>query len=64
MVIKTLANQVRNDSTIKEIIIDIIEIKISLLTDDATCILSDLLSLKMYKLCSGCSTLLKINNKH
>ncbi len=47
MVIETLANKVRSDSTIKEIIIDNNEIKISLLADDATCILSNLLSLKM-----------------
>ncbi len=48
MVIETLANKVRSDSTIKGIIIDNKEINISLLADDATCMLSDLLSLKMY----------------
>jgi exonuclease III len=64
IIIETLANKIRSDPNIKGIRIDKKYIKISLLADDVTCILSDLLSLenvlkvlKEYQLCSG----LKIN---
>ena len=39
-VIETLANKIRDDPSIKGIIIDNKEVKISLLADDATCFLS------------------------
>ncbi len=64
MEIETLADMVRSNSIIKGIIIGNKEIKIRLLADDATCTLSDLLSLKnvltllrIFQHCSG----LKIN---
>jgi hypothetical protein len=63
-VIETLANKIRNDTTIKGILIDNKEIKISLLADDATCFLLDNMSLnnviillKLFQHSSG----LKIN---
>ena len=40
-VIATLADKIRDNSNIKGILIDNKEVKISLLTDDATCFLSD-----------------------
>ncbi len=64
LAIKVLANKIRNDPDINGIIIDNNEIKISLLLDDITLILKDLLSiekslitLKLFEHCSG----LKIN---
>jgi len=46
LVIETLANKIRDDPSIKGLVIDNKEIKISLLADDATCILADLKSLE------------------
>ena len=64
IIIEMLANKIRSEPNIKGIIIDKKEIKISLLADDATCLLSDLISLeyllkllKLYHHSSG----LKIN---
>ncbi len=58
--LQTLACKVRNDNTIKGIQIDNKEIKISLLADDITIILADLISVKnsltvlnIFTQCSG-----------
>ncbi len=61
LVIEVLANKIRNDPDIKGIKIDNKEIKISLLADNITLILKDLLSLenslKTFKLFQHCSGL-------
>ncbi len=64
VVIETLTNKIRNDKSIEGIILDKKEIKISLLADDITLLLTNLKSLKKslillksFQQCSG----LKIN---
>ncbi len=64
LALEMLANKIRADKNVKGIIINNIEMKISLLSDDATCILEDTNSLKnllnilnIFHLCSS----LKIN---
>ncbi len=60
VVIETLTNKIRNDKSIEGIIINKTEIKISLLTDDITLLLTNLKSLKnslillkSFQQCSG-----------
>ncbi len=64
LALEMLANKIRADKNVKGLIINNIEVKISMLADDATCILEDTNSLKnvlnilnIFHLCSG----LKIN---
>ncbi len=61
---KILANKVRSDYTIRGIIINNKEIKICLLADDATWILSDLLTLTCTNFAQDIPALLKIKNRH